>query len=176
MHSLIDYAHAMSRYNRWMNQRMYDACATLDDDQRKRDVGAVFRSIHGTLNHILVADQIWMGRFAGEPVEFRALDQELFSDFAQLHAQRETEDERIIAWIDSLAVEDLNGELTYTSTVSPRSRTYPFWFALMHFFNHQTHHRGEATTVLSQSGIDPGVTDLILLPEYQAGPPPVAAL
>lgn len=175
MQSLIDYAHAMSRYNRWMNHRIYDACATLDDEARKRDVGAVFRSIHGTLNHILVADRIWMGRFAGKPVEFRALDQELYSDFGRLRAERETEDAAVIAWVESLTVEVLSGELAYTGTVSPRSRRYPFWFAVMHFFNHQTHHRGEIATILSQTGIDPGVTDLILLPEYQAGPPPVSA-
>ncbi|HKJ22765.1 MAG TPA: DinB family protein [Gammaproteobacteria bacterium] len=170
MHSLINYAQTMSRYNRWMNQRIYDACATLDDEERKRDVGAVFRSIHGTLNHILVADRVWMGRFAGDPVEFRALDEELCADFTELRAERQKQDEGIIAWSESLTVDELNGELTYTSTVSPRSRKYPFWFAVMHFFNHQTHHRGEATTVLSQTGIDPGVTDLILLPEYQSAP------
>lgn len=175
MKSLIHYAQAMSHYNRWMNQRIYEACAALGDEERKRDVGAVFRSVHGTLNHILVADRIWMGRFAGEPVEFRALDQELYSDFSELRAERRKEDEAIVTWAESLTVDDLNGELAYTSTVSPRSRRYPFWFAVMHFFNHQTHHRGEATTVLSQSGIDPGVTDLILLPEYQSGSPPVSA-
>lgn len=175
MHSLIDYARAMSRYNRWMNQRIYDACATLGDEECKRDVGAVFRSVHGTLNHILAADRIWMGRFAGEPVEFRALDEELYSDFALLRAERERQDGGIIEWAESLVVADLSGELAYTGTVSPRSRRYPFWFAVMHFFNHQTHHRGEVTTVLSQTGIDPGVTDLILLPEYQSGPPPVSA-
>lgn len=171
MHSLIRYAQAMSRYNRWMNQRIYDACATLDDEQRKRDVGAVFRSIHGTLNHILVADRVWMGRFGGSPVEFRALGRELCSDFAELRVEREKEDDGILAWAKSLTEEDLNGELTYTSTMSPRERRYPFWFAVMHFFNHQTHHRGEVTTVLSQTGIDPGVTDLILLPDFQADLP-----
>lgn len=163
----IKYAQVMSRYNRWMNQRIYDACATLDDAERKRDVGGVFRSIHGTLNHVLHADRVWMDRFAGNPVEFRELDRELCSDFAELRAEREKEDNRIVAWVESLTEDDLSGVITYTSTMSPRSKTYPFWFALMHFFNHQSHHRGEVTNLLSQRGIDPGVTDLIWLPEFQ---------
>lgn len=164
----ISYARAMASYNRWMNKRIYDACSTLSDEERKRNVGAFFKSIHGTLNHLLLADRIWMGRFTGRPFGFKSLDQELYSDFTQLRAEREQDDNGIIAWAESLTEDDLSRKLSYTSAVNPLPRKYPFWFAVTHFFNHQTHHRGQVTTLLSQRSIDAGVTDLIWLPEFQA--------
>ncbi len=166
---MLTYARTMASYNRWMNERVYDAAASLEDATRKRDVGAFFKSIHGTLNHLLLADRLWMGRFTGEPYTIESLDQELYPDFATLRGEREREDERIIEWMAGLTPEDLEGELTYTSAVNPRPRRYPLWFAISHFFNHQTHHRGQVTTLLTQHGLDPGVTDLIWLPEYNAG-------
>lgn len=156
---------AMARYNRWMNQRLYACCATLSDEVRKRDSGCFFKSIHGTLNHLLLADRVWMGRFTGQAFPVRSLDQELYADFATLRAEREREDERIIEWVASLDPEVLAAELAYTSLARPEPRRYPLWFALTHFFNHQTHHRGQITTLLCQLGIDVGVTDLIGLPE-----------
>ena len=108
-----------------------------------------------------------MGRFTGRPFGFKSLDQELYSNFAQLRAEREKDDNGIIAWVEPLTEKDLNSELSYTSVVNPQPRKYPLWFATTHFFNHQTHHRGQVTTLLSQRGIDPGVTDLIWLPEFQ---------
>jgi uncharacterized damage-inducible protein DinB len=146
----INYARAMASYNRWMNNRIYDTCSTLSEGERKRDVGAFFKSIHGTLNHLLLADRIWIGRFTGRPLEFKSLDQELYLDFPQLRAEREKDDNGIIAWAESLTEDDLSRGLSYTSAVNP-----------------QTHHRGQVTTLLSQRGIDPGVTDLIWLPEFQ---------
>lgn len=166
MSTRIPALRALARYNRWMNERLYEACALLSDAERKRDMGAFFRSIHGTLNHLLLTDRVWMGRFTDQPYPIRSLDQELYTDFATLRAERAREDARIGDWVDSLSPEDLDGELAYTSAVNPRPRRYPLWFAVTHFFNHQTHHRGQVTTLLSQQGIDPGVTDLIWLPEY----------
>ncbi|MGH8650939.1 MAG: DinB family protein [Gammaproteobacteria bacterium] len=163
----IDYARAMASYNRWMNKRIYDACSRLPDEERKRDVGAFLESIHGTLNHLLLADRIWIGRFTGRPFGFKSLDQELYSEFSQLRAQRKKDDNSIIAWAGSLTGKDLSRELSYTSVVNPQPRKYPFWFAITNFFNHQTHHVGQVTTLLRQRGIDPGVTDLIWLPEFQ---------
>jgi uncharacterized damage-inducible protein DinB len=151
----------MARYNRWMNQKVYDGSSGLADEDRKRDMGAFFKSIHGTLNHILLADRIWMGRFTGEPYSVRSLDQELYADFSVLRAERAAEDNRIIDWVASLSPEDMERDLVYTSVVNPESRRYPLWFALSHFFNHQTHHRGQITTLLTQLGVDVGVTDLI---------------
>jgi uncharacterized damage-inducible protein DinB len=165
--NMINYARAMASYNRWMNKRIYDACSRLSDEERKRDLGTFFKSIHGTLNHLLLADRIWMGRFTGRPFGFKSLDQELYSDFSQLRAEREKDDNGIIAWAESLTEKGLSRELFYTSIVNPQLRKYPFWFAMTHFFNHQTHHRGQVTTLISQRGIDAGITDLIWLPEFQ---------
>lgn len=157
----------MASYNRWMNDRLYDCCARLSDAERKRDAGAFFKSIHGTLNHLLLGDRIWFGRFTGKPFAVKSLDEELYTDFTQLRAARTATDEAIAQWVASLSEESLAGELSYTSVVSPKPRRYPLWFAVTHFFNHQTHHRGQLTTLLTQRGIDPGVTDLIWLPEMQ---------
>jgi len=161
----LAWARTLSAYNRWMNERLYACCAGLSDEERKRDRSAFFRSIHGTLNHLLLGDRIWLGRFTGAPFVVRALDQELFADFAELCSERERTDREIDAWIGSLTDADFAGTLRYTSFVNPAPRSLPFWVALTHFFNHQAHHRGQLTTLLMQAGVDPGVTDLIWLPE-----------
>lgn len=159
------HAQMMASYNRWMNERLYALCAGLSDAERKRDVGAFFRSIHGTLNHLLLGDRIWLGRFQARPFAVDSLDQELYSDFAELRAARDTTDREIAAWAESLTAEQLGDPLTYGSVTNPPRRTYPMWVTVVHFFNHQTHHRGQLTALLSQLGLDPGVTDLIWLPE-----------
>lgn len=155
----------MARYNRWMNERLYEGCARLTDAQRKEDVGAFFKSIHGTLNHLLLGDRLWMGRFTGVPFIPASLAQELYGDFEELRRERAVTDDAISRWVDSLTDRDLAGDLTYTTIVNPAPRTQPLEFALTHFFNHQTHHRGQLTTLLSQRGIDPGVTDLLWVPK-----------
>jgi uncharacterized damage-inducible protein DinB len=160
----------MAAYNRWMNERLYALCAELPDAERKRDRGAFFRSIHGTLNHLLVGDRIWLGRLTGEPFAVASLDQELYADFSELRAERAKTDAAIEAWADRLGAADFAGTLSYTSVVNPQRRTYPFWVCAAHFFNHQTHHRGQLTTLLMQAGVDPGVTDLIWLPGLEAKP------
>ncbi len=168
--NLPQYARTMSAYNAWMNGRIYDACATLPDKTRKRDLGAFFKSIHGTLNHLLLADRVWLGRFAGTPFKVKSLDQELYADFGELRRQRTATDAEIARWAESLQLEDFTRELSYTSIVNPQPRQSPFWLTVTHFFNHQTHHRGQVTTLLKQCGVDPGVTDLI----WMATPPEVA--
>jgi len=160
----------MASYNRWMNERLFGLCATLSDRDRKRDVGAFFRSVHGTLNHILLGDRLWLGRFSGHPFIVNSLDQELCSEFAELRGEREITDQEIALWAESLTSERLADPLTYVSFTNPAKRTYPLWVSVVHFFNHQTHHRGQLTTLFSQLGLDPGVTDLIWLPEL-AEPP-----
>jgi uncharacterized damage-inducible protein DinB len=159
-----EYARTMARYNEWMNGRVYDASATLSDARRKEDTGAFFKSIHGTLNHLLLADSIWMGRFTGRPITVTSLAQELHSDFDELRAARAAMDRDIVQWAGTLTDDVLSGDLSYTSIVNPQPRTYPMGIVVAHFFNHQTHHRGQLTTLLMQRGVDPGVTDLIALP------------
>ncbi len=165
-----NYFTTMARYNRWMNQRIYDCCADLSDEERKKNRGAFFGSIHGTLNHILLGDLIWFGRFKGEPFTgFSALDDELYANFEALREARVRTDAEILEFVDALKDSRIEGELRYFTVVNPAPRVSPFWFALMHFFNHQTHHRGQVTTLLFQAGIDPGVTDLMWLPDVPFG-------
>ncbi|HSN21705.1 MAG TPA: DinB family protein [Usitatibacter sp.] len=160
----LEQLHTLARYNRWMNERLYGCCARLTDAQRKEDVRAFFKSIHGTLNHLLLADRLWMGRFTGEPFRVKSLDQELYADFAELARERARTDAAIEGWVATLDDAALDGELAYTSMVNPQPRRIAMRLAVAHFFNHQTHHRGQLTTLLSQRGIDPGVTDLMWTP------------
>ena len=160
----LEHAATMARYNRWMNRKLYECSARLTDAQRKEDRGAFFRSIHGTLNHLLLADNIWMGRFQDRPFRATNLAQELHADFAELRQARGAMDQRILDWAGALTDAVLESELRYTSIVNPQPRRMPMCLAVVHFFNHQTHHRGQITTLLFQCGIDPGVTDLMGLP------------
>ncbi|MBI2801606.1 MAG: damage-inducible protein DinB [Gammaproteobacteria bacterium] len=159
----VTHARTLATYNRWANNHLYAQCAQLSDEMRKRDVGAFFSSIHGTLNHLLLGDSVWFGRFTARAFVVTSLAQELHADFAALRAAREDLDDKIEHWAASLTVADLSRELRYTGIANPIPRSYSMWFAVLHFFNHQTHHRGQVTTLLMQQGIDPGGIDLILM-------------
>lgn len=154
----------MARYNRWMNEKIYAVCAEIPDAERKRDRGAFFGSIHGTLNHLLLGDKLWMGRFVDCPFAVESLDQELYADFDVLRAERERMDGEILEFTDALDENALDGDFRFTTIVNPAEHVYVLRHVLLHFFNHQTHHRGQATTLIKQAGHDPGVTDLMWLP------------
>lgn len=141
----------LARYNRLANERLYAACSALSDEERKRDRGAFFHSIHGTLNHILVGDRIWLARFEGREVPSTGLDAELYADFAELADARRAEDVRIEAMAARLAADGLGGPIHYVNNEG-RSLTDPSELLLFHFFNHQTHHRGQAHDMLCQAG------------------------
>ncbi len=169
----IEHYRAMARYNRWMNERLYALAGKLTNEERRRDLKAFFGSLHKTLGHILLADRVWLGRFTGDAARFaskdalgrvldvKSLDQDLYADFARLTAERERTDDDIDVFIAALTDESLAAPLTYLRGGIPQE--HPLYFALSHFFNHQTHHRGQATTLFKQLGHDPGVTDLIAL-------------
>ena len=157
----VEYARTMAGYNRWMNRVLFDCSAKLTDAQRKQDTGAFFKSIHGTLNHLLVGDNVWMGRFEGPAFVPKSLAEELHADFDELRRAREAMDTRIAAWAATLTSQVIADELRYVSITNPAPRTMPMALAIAHFFNHQTHHRGQVTTLLMQRGIDPGITDLM---------------
>ncbi|MCB9583671.1 MAG: damage-inducible protein DinB [Polyangiaceae bacterium] len=165
----VEWLGALARYNRWMNEKLYGAAATLSDEARKRDAGAFFKSIHGTFNHILLADRVWLARFTNVPVPdgdfgpggIRSLDQELYSDFEELRRERAVTDDALSVWIAELTSEQLSGALVYMRR--GRQEQFPLWWAVSHVFNHQTHHRGQITTLLVQQGCDPGVTDLVAM-------------
>jgi uncharacterized damage-inducible protein DinB len=162
-------ARLFAAYNAWMNGKLYEACATLPDEERKRDRGAFFHSIHGTLNHLLLADSVWMGRFEAQPFVFKSLDQELHSSFDELRAHRREMDTRIDRWASGLTEAALDAKLQFTSVLTKRTNTATLWKLVTHFFNHQTHHRGQLTALLSQAGVDYGSTDLLLLPSVLDG-------
>lgn len=164
-----EYCALMARYNRWMNRKLYAICADLSDEVRKQDRGAFFRSIHGTLNHLLFGDIVWMARFQQREGPKRIIA-ELHADFGELRAAREAMDARILEWTATLTPQWLVAPFSYASNVDRRVRTMPAWVLVAHLFNHQTHHRGQLTTLLSQLGIDPGVTDLPFLPEFASEP------
>ena len=172
--SCKQYVERMAAYNAWMNARLYAAAGQLPAEALARDRQAFFGSILGTLQHIAVADTIWLKRFAGHPSRHaeldpvramampRSSDVVLFEDFNVLSAQRRFLDDIIMRWSASLSEHDLQHVLHYTTTQGVPSAQDCFGL-LMHFFNHQTHHRGQATTLLTQAGVDVGVTDLVAL-------------
>lgn len=157
------HAETMAEYNHWMNLKLYAVCAEISDEQRRQDRGAFFKSIHGTLNHILVGDRIWMGRFTGNTY-IATLGQELYSNFNELRQQRELTDQQILEWLQQLTDERLSQPLRYRSAADGIERVFPHWLLVVHLFNHQTHHRGQITTLLNQLGYNPGVTDLPWMP------------
>lgn len=161
-----DYCLRMAAYNAWMNARLYALCAAMTDHERKADRGAFFRSIHSTLNHLLYSDLAFMSRFTGNPREVPELGIDLHAEFSKLLDARQLLDERISVWSSDLSDEWLEASLTYTSKVDGITRTLPKWVIVTHMFNHQTHHRGQVTTLLSQMGQDMGTTDIPFMPEF----------
>jgi uncharacterized damage-inducible protein DinB len=139
-------------YNAWANERIYEAAAKLSDADYRADRGAFFGSLHGTLNHLLVGDRIWMYRFTGSGDAPTKLDAILFEHLSELREARRAEDLRISRYCDSLGEKALAGEFSYRTISNPMTVTQPLAPALDHFFNHQTHHRGQAHCILSTIG------------------------
>jgi len=163
-----------SEYNQLMNQRMYDSADQLSSNELCKDRGAYFKSIIGTLNHLIVGDIIWLKRFAkhqssGTVLSYisglkipASLDLILYNDLEQLRKEREKIDKIIIKWIKSLTERELDYPLTYNN-MAGSEHTQPFLSLINHLFLHQVHHRGQITTLLSQFGLDFGDTDLLEL-------------
>lgn len=177
--SPLEQYRAFARYNCWMNRKLYAAASTLDEGERKRDRGAFFGSLHGTLNHLLLTDRVWMLRFTddeeryvsrsatGQPIAVLSLRQELYADFEQLGRERDRTDEDILAWTYALDDVALDQPLAYRTSAGAVER-HAAWWAIGHMFNHQAHHRGQATALLKQAGVDPGVTDMIAMLREEA--------
>ncbi|HEY6726346.1 MAG TPA: DinB family protein [Polyangiaceae bacterium] len=171
-----EWAGALGRYNRWMNDKLYGLAATLSDEARKRDVGAFFKSIHGTFNHILLADRVWLARLTGATVPdgfmapggIRSLDQELYADFDELRRQRTLTDGELSTWVAGLTDASLAAPIAFMRR--GHKQECPLWWTVAHVFNHQTHHRGQITTLLLQQGCDPGVTDLYAMLREENAP------
>ena len=173
--AFLDHYRFLALYNRWMNQRLYQACETLTYEERKRERAAFFGSIHHTLTHLVLADKMWLHRFACQGTTFDALRPELLTlpegsdytsdlhpDWLDLRRTREALDTAMELWLADLSPEFLLSTMRYANTKGVQ-RAHPAWQAMTHFFNHQTHHRSQAGTLLTQAGVDIGVTDLIAL-------------
>lgn len=170
--SELNQFHLLAEYNQLMNQRQYEAASCLTKEELNTDNKAFFKSVLGTLNHIMVGDIIWLKRFATHPSSTeclsyiselhkpKSLTEILFYDFDKLKEEREKIDNIIIEWVSCLSKEDVTECVTYTNIAEVSFRK-PFSSLIYHLFLHQVHHRGQATTLLSQYGIDFGATDLI---------------
>jgi uncharacterized damage-inducible protein DinB len=163
------YFQTLARYNHWMNEKLLSICAAMSDEERKQNRDAPFGSLHGTFNHLLVTDRLWLGRFKHQPFSVPSLDYELCADFDELKSERAKTDAEIFDWVDSLSEAALQGDLTVTSFSNPTQYTRPLWFFALHFFNHQTHHRGQITALIEQAGYDCSVTDLGAMPPEISG-------
>ncbi len=171
----------LAQYNRWMNEKLYRTAAQLSEEQLHADRRAFFGSLFDTLHHIYTGDVVWLKRFATHPATLVALDPvralaqpRSVTDFAHgnlsvLWDARQALDQIIVAWTEELTDDHLSHTLRYSNTkgvVAARS----FESLVLHLFNHQTHHRGQATTLLSQEGLDVGTTDLFALIPDQSQP------
>ena len=150
-----------ARYNAWANRHLYDAAAKLSDADYRADRGAFFKSMHGTLNHLLATDRIWMQRFTGTGEAPQRLDAILHERLADLRAAREAEDGRIVAYIEGLDEAAFAGVIRYRRVSTPEEFVQPLAPALAHWFNHQTHHRGQAHMILTSLGKTAPELDLL---------------
>lgn len=161
---LRTHALRMAAYNHWMNTKLLNAAALLSDEQRKKNVQAFFSSLHGTFNHLIASDRIWLSRFTHSHHGVQALNEELYTDFQTLRAARNELDAKISGFAQSIPDEPPQ-ELTYQKMSGMKETlVLDYETCVVHWFNHQTHHRGQATTIMMQLGLDPGVTDLISMP------------
>lgn len=171
---MLTHIRLLAKYNRWMNGKCYDAAARLPHDALAADRGAYFQSILGTLNHLCAVDIVWLRRFAKHPAAYAALDglrefpevtslrQGIAEALPPLRIRRGELDTIISSWTDAMQVQDLDHSLAFQTMAGELARKN-FGSLVLNLFNHQTHHRGQVTTLLTQAGVDVGVTDLYAL-------------
>jgi uncharacterized damage-inducible protein DinB len=161
----LAYVRLMAEYNAEMNHRLYAAAARLTDAERKADRGAFWKSIHGTLTHILWGDTQWMSRFDNWPKPEVPIKQSagMIEDFATLRARRVKADADIIDWAERANEAWLAEDLVWFSGAAQKEMRRKKGPLVVHFFNHQTHHRGQAHALLTACGQDTGDTDLFLV-------------
>ena len=150
-----------ANYNQWANGRIYDAAEAVDEAVYRSEEGAAFGSIHRTLNHLLVADRIWLHRMTGEGSAPTRLDEILCEDRDTLRRERVATDDVIVAYVDGLDEAAFEGTFTYTPITNPKPVTQRLAPVLSHFFNHQTHHRGQIHALLTRLAGKAPALDLI---------------
>jgi uncharacterized damage-inducible protein DinB len=151
----------LAHYNRWANTLLYDAVAQVSDVEFHENHGAFFGSLCGTLNHLLVADRIWMRRFTSTGEAPATLNAILHDNLVNLRADREAEDQRIIDWVETLDNDMLAADITYSPITLPGAIAHPLRAAVAHLFNHQTHHRGQCHMTLTAMGRPSLALDLL---------------
>lgn len=158
-----DYVREMALYNRWQNSQLIEFFAALSDEELRRDRGAFFGSILGTASHLLFGDGLWLSRFDGgeAPDGGIADSMTLVATGAEWKEARLTLDDRIDRWADTVTEADLQGDLIWFARVLGREVTTPKAQSVIHFFNHQTHHRGQIHHMLTQAGSKAPTSDLI---------------
>ncbi|MBO6836009.1 MAG: damage-inducible protein DinB [Alphaproteobacteria bacterium] len=159
------FVRTMARYNTWQNDNIYAAAETLSAAERSAGRGAFFGSIHGTLSHLLWGDQMWMSRFSTCPKPDVGIGESAsyVRDWAELVRRRHALDAEIQTWADGLTSEWLSGNLEWYSGAAQKHLRHERALLVAHFFNHQTHHRGQVHAMLTAAGAKPGDTDLMLL-------------
>lgn len=150
-----------AHYNQWVNQRLYNACEQLSAEAYHQPRQAFFGSIHGTLNHILVGDRIWLARIERQPAPALKLDDQPFDDLPSLKTARIAEDDRIVMLTEGYDDDDIDASITYRTVTNPQQMTTPLHLCWLHLFNHQTHHRGQIHDMLTQTDVAPPSLDLI---------------
>ena len=156
---LVVHFQDLASYNKLANERLYAACARLSDADCKATRPAFFKSIHGTLNHIMVGDRIWMTRFSGGEAPSTGLDAILYENFEELRSARSAMDAEIVRFAAGLSDAFLESTIRYTNHEG-RQFDDPAALCVTHFFNHQTHHRGQVHDMLSQTAVPPPSLDL----------------
>jgi uncharacterized damage-inducible protein DinB len=158
-----EYFRRLARYNRWANARLYAAALDLSDQSYRLHVGVFFGSLHGTLNHLLLTDRLWLKRLTGEGDHPNQLNAILYDDRAELTRARIEEDHRLISVVEKYDEAALSALHSYRTTSGmPQSQVLSE--ILMHLFNHQTHHRGQAHACLSiLTGAAPPTLDLLAM-------------
>jgi uncharacterized damage-inducible protein DinB len=161
----VPFVQMMAAYNAEMNRRLYEAAARLPDEARRQDRGAFWHSIHGTLAHLVWGDRQWMSRFDGWAKNSVPLRQsaEPATSFEALRAERAAMDADIEAWAARVEQSWLDGDLVWFSGAAGREVQKPLSVLVPHFFNHQTHHRGQVHAMITAAGEQTGDTDLFLL-------------
>ena len=161
------FVRTMAAYNAEMNRRLYAAAGRIPDATRRQDRGAFWGSLHGTLCHLVWGDQMWMSRFDGwpKPTVIQKQSATLIADFDELLRARFEADEKISAWAGRVTEGWLGDDMLWFSSSAQKELRSPRSFAVTHFFNHQTHHRGQAHAIITACGEQTGDTDLFLVVE-----------
>ena len=158
---MLEHLRRMARYNAWANRQLYDVCAQLPEAEYRKPRQAFFGSIHGTLNHLLVVDWIWLSRIEGKGSPEVRLDDQPCGSLAELREARAVEDARMVRLVDGYAEDDLPKSVCYRLITRPEATETPLHICWLHLFNHQTHHRGQVHDQLSQTEVAPPPLDLI---------------